>query len=167
VTEYLVPGPLSDEHRLDGFACGTESLDRWLVERARANMRTGASRTFVVTDGSSDVVAYYALSTGSVSRTATPRTHRHGAPQPVPVLLIGRFAVATAHQGAGLGHSLLQDALTRCARLSIHAGFMFVLVHPVDDAAETFWRRFGFIAAPTEERVLLLPTSHLSPPADP
>jgi predicted N-acetyltransferase YhbS len=117
---------------------------------------------FVVCDDSDTVVAYYSLSTGAVIRKDLPRVRRQGAPDPVPVLLIGRFAVATAHQGSGLGRSMLQDALARCVRLLDEVAFMFVLVHPVDDVANAFWRRFGFTPAPTDEPMLLLPISGLS-----
>ncbi|MCL2463782.1 MAG: GNAT family N-acetyltransferase [Micrococcales bacterium] len=156
------PELLADHHRLDGFTCGVESLDDWLAQRARVNSAAGASRVFVVCDPVDRVVAYYSLSTGSIVRRALPRGSRQGAPEPVPVLLIGRFAVAGAHQGGGLGRSLLQDALLRCARLLDEVAFMFVLVHPVDERAEAFWRRSGFISAPTDEPMLLLPIADLT-----
>lgn len=158
---YVAPEPLADHHRIDGFSCGVESLDDWLVKRARANSASGASRVFVVTDDSAAVVAYYSLSTGLIVRKTLPRDRPHGAPDPVPVLLVGRFAVAGTHQGGGLGRSLLQDALTRCARLLDEVAFMFVLVRPVDPSVDAFWRRFGFRPSPTGEPVLLLPTAEL------
>jgi GNAT superfamily N-acetyltransferase len=161
MTGYRQPEPLADHHLLDGFTCGIASLDDWLVTRARTNKANGASRVFVVADGAGAVVAYYSLSTGSIIRTDIPRAARHGAPQPVPVLLIGRFAVHQDHQGGGLRRSLLQDSLLRCARLAREIGFMFILVHPVDATADRFWRRFGFNPAPTSEPMLLLPTTHL------
>jgi GNAT superfamily N-acetyltransferase len=156
VTPFFAPEPLGEGHLLDEFESGVASLDDWLVRRARANADVGASQTFVVTDDAGAVVAYYALSMGSILRAAVPRAARQGAPHPVPVLLIGRFAVARRAQGQGVGRSLLQDALARCARLADEVGFMFVLVHPVDDSADAFWRRFGFVSAPTDEPMLLL-----------
>ena len=161
MSTYFAPEPLAAYHRIDGFTCGVESLDNWLTRRARTNSALGASRVFVVCDDTDTVVAYYSLSTGSIVRGTLPRDRRHGAPDPVPVLLIGRFAVASEHQGAGLGRSLLQDALARCARLLGEVAFMFVLVHPVDEAADAFWRRFGFRPAPTEEPMLLLSIADL------
>lgn len=166
MTGFFAPEPLADQHTLDGFTCGVESLDDWLVKRARSNSVSGASRVFVVCDDSDTVVAYYSLSTGSIVRRALPRERRHGSPDPVPVLMIGRFAVARAHQGAGLGRSLLQDALIRSARLVTEVALMFVLVHPVDDDADRFWRRFGFGPAPTEEPMLLLPIADITAAAE-
>lgn len=161
MSDLLAPTPLAEHHVLDAFACGASSLDDWLVKRARPNSASRASRVFVVTDRDDQVVAYYSLSVGSILRSQAPRARRHGAPESVPVLLIGRFAVAVSHQGEGVGRSLLQDALLRCARLLDEAGFMFVLVHPVDDAASAFWQRFGFVPAPTDEPMLLLPSAQL------
>jgi hypothetical protein len=54
------PQPLSATHGLEGFSCGEPSLDDWLRRRALLNQTTGASRTFVVTDESGQVLAYYA-----------------------------------------------------------------------------------------------------------
>jgi|GEM_PF-5501068 len=39
---------------------------------------------------------------------------------------------------------------------------MFVLVHPIDAAADALWRRFGFSPAPTEEPMLILPINDLT-----
>ncbi|ACQ82149.1 GCN5-related protein N-acetyltransferase [Beutenbergia cavernae DSM 12333] len=158
---FFAPEPLADHHRVDEFTCGVSSLDDWLKRRALSNATSGASQTFVVADPSDAVVAYYSLSTGSIMRGDLPRGRRHGTPQPVPVLLIGRFAVDVAHHGAGIGRSLLQDALQRCLRLTSQIGFMFVLVHPVNDAADGFWRKYGFVDAPTEQPMLLLPLDQL------
>lgn len=162
MSPLFAPEPLRDHHHLDGFRCGVDSLDEWLVRRARTNSASSASRVFVVPDDAGTVVAYYSLSTGSVLRDELPQPMRRATPQPVPVLLIGRFAVDGRYQGRGVGRSVLQDALVRCARLSREVGFMAVLVHPVDEKADAFWQRFGFLPAPTQEPMLLLPTAHLT-----
>lgn len=159
---FFAPEPLADRHRLGEFSCGVDSLDQWLTRRARTNSRSGASRVFVVCAEADVVVAYYSLSTGAVVRDTLPAALRRDTPQPIPILLIGRFAVDRRYQRQGLGRSLLQDALERCARLSQEVGFMAVLVHPVDEQAMTFWQRFGFIPAPTREPMLLLSTAHLT-----
>ncbi len=64
----------------------------------------------------------------------------------------------------------LQDVVVCCARLSHEVGFVAVLAHPVDESADAFWRRFGFVPAPTQEPMLALATSHLTgvtPPTAP
>jgi hypothetical protein len=51
------PVPLGEEHILDGFSCGKEVLDDWLLRRAGANQVSGATRTFVV-EADGRVVGY-------------------------------------------------------------------------------------------------------------
>lgn len=50
-----------DQHRTAGFNCGDTSLNHWLQQRALANQRSGATRTFAVCDGDGAVKAYVAL----------------------------------------------------------------------------------------------------------
>ncbi|RUX95317.1 GNAT family N-acetyltransferase, partial [Mesorhizobium sp. M2A.F.Ca.ET.040.01.1.1] len=45
------PVLLADSHDLDLFQSGTDSLDQWLRRRARANQVSGASRTYVIAEG--------------------------------------------------------------------------------------------------------------------
>ena len=163
MSTYGVSRPLDAAARLDGFSCGVESMDLWLTGRALANQEMGASRVYVICDDQGTVVAYYSLSAGSVLRMTVPRGRRHGAPDPVPILLIGRFAVDSRHHGLGLGASMLQDALVRCARLHREVAFMFVAVHPLDESAASFWRHHGFTETATKpSSVMLLDARHLT-----
>src|SRR3546814_20405179 len=77
-------------------------------------------------------------------------------PDKVPLLLIGRLAVASDFQGLGLGADLLADALRRCAAASEIAGARAVIVHAIDDDAVGFYARHGFIASPLGESVFLM-----------
>jgi nuclear transport factor 2 (NTF2) superfamily protein len=49
------------QHRVDGFSCGQETLDRWLRAYAGQSQRRDAARTFVTTDPDGNVVGYYTL----------------------------------------------------------------------------------------------------------
>src|SRR3546814_8200033 len=90
-------------------------------------------------------------------RAALPNAKlRKGMPDKVPLLLIGRLAVASDFQGLGLGADLLADALRRCAAASEIAGARAVIVHAIDDDAVGFYARHGFIASRSAE-----PTSEL------
>ena len=57
------PAPLTAEHELEEFNCGTNPLDDWLKRRARQNEASGASRTYVIAEGRR-VVGYYSLAAG-------------------------------------------------------------------------------------------------------
>ena len=161
----LRPEPLGPQHWLEAFRNGRHpSLDEWL--RGRAHLSEGLSaRTYVIcaARAANVVVGYYAISTAAAHRAALPGAKlRKGAPQEVPLLLIGRLAIDAAFQGQGLGGALLADALRRCAAASAIAGVRGVLVHAMDDEAAGFYQRFGFTNAPQlGERTLLLPVEML------
>lgn len=161
----LPPEPLGPQHKLEAFRNGRHpSLDEWLQGRAYPSEGLSA-RTYVICTArpANVVVGYYAISTAAAHRAALPSAKlRRGAPQEIPLLLIGRLAIDAAFQGQGLGAALLADALRRCAAASAIAGVRGVLVHAIDDEAAGFYQRFGFTrASPLGERTFLPPVELL------
>jgi GNAT superfamily N-acetyltransferase len=156
---YSRPEPLRGKHQLEGFGCGEESLDSWLHRRARHAEATGSARTFVTTADGERVVGYYALAIGQVEPDdATDRLLKgQPAKRPIPVLLIARLAVDERLHGNGLGSSLLQDALLRCAGVAETVGVRAVVAH-AEERARGFYDQFGFEASPTDplHRILLM-----------
>lgn len=63
----------------------------------------------------------------------------------IPVVLLGRLAVDRSVQGRGLGSWLLVDVLRRAQYLAEHIGIRAIEVDALDDAARTFYLKFGFI----------------------
>lgn len=151
------PQPLSAEHRLEDFACGESSLDDWLRRRALINQTTGASRTFVVTDESGQVLAYYALAAGAVSHQESPGTIRRNMPDPVPVMVLARLAVDQRLQGQQVGGALLKDALQRAVSVAQNIGVRAMLVHALNDRARQFYAHYGFVPSPANPMTLMLP----------
>jgi predicted N-acetyltransferase YhbS len=96
-------------------------------------------------------VGYYALAIGQVRPDDATERLLKGQPQkrPVPVLIVARLAVDRTHQRQGIGRSLLQDALLRCAGVAESVGVRAVVAHAHADAAE-FYEQFGFEASPTD-----------------
>ena len=78
-------------------------------------------------------------------------------PDPVPVMLLGRLAVARSHQGLGIARDLIQDAMLRTVRAAEIAGIRALLVHGLDDRAAGFYRKMGFVESPIDPLVLVLP----------
>lgn len=149
------PLPISSEDDVSQFECGEESLDDWL--RRLALRSEGASaRTYVVRDRGR-VVGYYCLATGGISRSNLPRRIRHGLPDPVPVMVLGRLAVDLQYQRSGIGGGLLKDALLRTLQVSEKVGVRALLVHAINDAAKAFYAAYGFVEFPTGTRTLFLP----------
>ncbi|MCI1730482.1 MAG: GNAT family N-acetyltransferase [Chiayiivirga sp.] len=150
------PQPLIDEHLLSEFECGEPTLDDWLKRRALANQLSGASRTFVVTDGSQQVYGYYALAAGAISLRLATSTVRRNMPDPVPVIVLARLAVDRRAQGIGLGAALLQDAVRRTVNVAQDAGIRALLVHALHDRAKQFYQHYGFQASPLHPMTLML-----------
>lgn len=136
---------LRDEHPVQDFACGIESLDGWLHRTARVAAATGTSATYVLCRGDR-VVGYYALAMSSVAHGDAPSRLRRGMPDPVPVVLLARLALDASEHGAGLGGDLLIDALRRCVRGAREFGARAVVVDAVDENAAAFYRHFDFVA---------------------
>jgi GNAT superfamily N-acetyltransferase len=150
------PGALLPHYQVGSFSCGQASLDDWLKRRALKSEGSSA-RTYVVCDGEI-VVAYYCIATGAVERTATPKAmQRHGMPNTIPVMILGRLAVDRHYQGRGIGGGLLRDATLRVLHLSGSVGCAALLVHAIDQESAEFYRRYGFIEFPAGGKTLFLP----------
>lgn len=155
---YRPPDPLEKQHRLDDFDSGEPALDEWLKRHALPAHSAGSARVYVTTLEDETVVGYYALAAAQVApEEATERALR-GQPQtrPVPAILLARLAVDRAHQGAGLGRSLLQDVMLRCLDAAEAIGARVLLVHAKHDAAKSWYLQYGFEESPTDPLHLLM-----------
>jgi GNAT superfamily N-acetyltransferase len=150
------PEPISAAHDLTSFDCGNEDLNDWLKRRALASEGRSA-RTSVLCDGQR-VAGYYCLATGSIERESLSSAKlRKNLPNPIPILVLGRLAIALDYQGRGLGKALLKDAILKTIAASEIAGVRALVVHAIDDAATRFYQKHGFIPSPLNDRALLLP----------
>lgn len=155
------PCPLHDGHDLTTFNCTEPELESWFRQRARKNQQEGATRCFVVCDGTT-VVGYYALAAGSVLHAQAPGNIRRNMPDPIPVVILGRLAIHTDYQGRGLGADLLKDAVLRSLRLSRDMGIRALLCHAISEKAKQFYLHHGFIESPNEPMTLMLNLSKLA-----
>jgi predicted N-acetyltransferase YhbS len=154
------PEPLAPRHRLDGFFCGAPQLDDWLERRAQANQASGASRTFVACD-SGVVVAYYALASSAVSVETSPGRFRRNMPEPIPVVVLARLAVAQSRHGRGIGRALVQDAARRVIHAADAIGIRGLIVHALSEDAAAFYRRIGFDPSPLDPMTLMVTLANL------
>jgi GNAT superfamily N-acetyltransferase len=149
------PTLLTKYHQLGDFCCGVVTLDDWLKKRAYPNQISGASRTYVVTDGER-VAGYYSLASGALALADAPCSIRRNMPDPVPVGILGRLAIDRSFHGKGLGVALLQDAVVRIAQAAGIIGIRGVLVHAISLEAKTFYQYHGFVESPTQPMTLIL-----------
>ena len=160
------PEPLSDRHQFASFDSGVPSLDDWLKRRAVQNQASGASRTFVTCENDT-VVGYYALASSAVAPSATPGRFRRNMPDPIPVVVLGRLAVARSFQGKGLGRALFQDAARRVIHAAEVIGIRGMLVHAISEEAKTFYLRLGLDESPLEPMTLMVTIADLRSALDP
>jgi GNAT superfamily N-acetyltransferase len=148
------PEALRDAHDTDGFDSGEPTLDIWLARRARANQISGASRTYVACRGRT-VVGYHALASGGIDLDAAPGGLRRNMPDPLPVVVLGRLAIARAEQGQGLGRALLRDASLRVLQAAERVGVALLVVHALSDRAKQFYLGCGFKESPLDPMTLM------------
>jgi GNAT superfamily N-acetyltransferase len=153
--------PLSAEHVVAGFDCGSVAQSEWLVQHAMQAHRAGLSRVYVVRgldQPDTRIVGYYALAAGSVAPADASRRMMQGAGRyHQPVVILTRLGVDRAVQGTGLGRALVVDALRRIATASEVIGVRALLIHCESEAARDFYLRLAkFDPGPTDPMHLLL-----------
>ncbi len=151
---------LTDGHHLEGFDCGRESLNAWLVGQGLRAQASRTARTYVWTQaGSAAVMAYYSIAPTQVVRADLPSARLAGGYSVIPAYLLARLALDRALHGQGLGGQLLLDALDRIAIAAGHGGGRLVVVDALDDAADAFYRRHDFVAVAGTSRLYLKVTT--------
>ena len=149
------PEKLQPEHDLSKFDCGEPVLNDWLRRRALQNQQNGASSTYVVLD-KQRVAGYYSLAAGSVARETAPGRVRRNAPDPVPLVVLGRLAIDQDYQGQGLGRALVRDAILRILQAADIIGVRAILVHALSENAKRFYEECGFTASPINPLTLMI-----------
>jgi GNAT superfamily N-acetyltransferase len=141
---------LRPDHSVEGFDCGREQLNRYLLRYAWQNQQAGASQTYVgmVDDA---VVGFYTLAVGQVSREEAPSRLTKGlARHPVRIMLLARLGVDRRWQGQGIGKALLKDAMLRTLQAADIVGIRAFAVHAKDEDAKRFYEHFDFIPSPVD-----------------
>jgi hypothetical protein len=154
VGAVTAPRPLQADDDRAAFDCGRPSLNAWFQRHAWANHASGITRTNVICDPASGLVAgYVSLSAAQIERALLPKPQRRNKPDPIPVTLLGQLAIATTCQGQGHAKSLLGFALrSAVAAAAGHVGSYAVITHPLDDAVRAFYARFHFEDLPGDSK---------------
>ena len=153
MAEVTPPRPLAEDDDRGHFDCGRESLNAWFQRHAWHNHAAGISRTSVICDTETKLIAgYVTLSAAQIEREFLAKQDRRNKPDPLPATLLGQLAVHRTHQGQGHARSLLLFALTAALRASREVGSFGVLTHPLDEPVRQFYRRWGFEDVPFDPR---------------
>lgn len=159
--QFSPPEKLTSSYDLSQFACGESSLDNWLKRRALQNEEAGASRTYVLRAGR-EIAGYYALATGAIAHEEATGKVRRNMPDPVPVIILGRLAIASKFQGRGIGTALLRDAVLRIVQAAEIAGIRAILVHAISDQAKRFYEKHGFTPSPADPMTLMITVAEVA-----
>ena len=156
----LIITSLGKQHDRKLFDCGERSLNQYLQRYATQDIKRRVNRVFVATppDEPKHIIGYYGLSAGSLDAVELPEALQRRLPKyPVPIVLLGRLAIAKSYQRKGLGSILLADALQRIAQASQVMAVYAVVVDALNDRAAEFYKQFGFIPLPSQPLKLFLP----------
>lgn len=141
---------LQRDFAVEGFDCGKDALNRFLIRHALQSQQAGASQTYCAI-ADEEIAGYYTLVVGQVEYEGAPERLRKGlAHHPVPIMLLARLAIAIPWQGKGLGAGLLKDGMARTLQAADIAGIRAFAVHAKDDEAKAFYERFDFLPSPSD-----------------
>jgi GNAT superfamily N-acetyltransferase len=151
--------PLDSTHDKSSFSCGKEMLDNYFWKQAKQDVKRKLAACFVSIDQDSNKIkGYYTLSSNSILNELIPDFFKKNLPNSysdIPTILLGRLAIVKDFQGKGFGAMLLMDALKRCFEISGSVGAFAIIVDPLDDAAEQFYAKYGFVKLPDSGKMFL------------
>lgn len=137
---------LTEQHLLDDFDCGVDSLNRWLTTIALRADRQGTARVYVWTQRDDDrVMAYFSINPTQVSREDDGISKSAAVLDRVPAFMISKLAVDQSIQGQGNGRDLVFDAIGRIVGVAQLGGGRLIVVDAIDDSAHAFYRKLDFI----------------------
>jgi ribosomal protein S18 acetylase RimI-like enzyme len=150
--------PLAGSHNRQGFDCGRQELNSWLLQVARQHQEKGLSKIFVATlpEEPDFICGYYALTLAELENRYLPDAMKKKMPRRIPGVRLGRLAVDRKYQGKGLGELLLVDALNRAHRIYTEAGGIGLFVDAIDVRAADYYHRLGFKSSPDNPLLLFL-----------
>lgn len=162
MTEYAPVEPLTGDHDLTTFDCGSEAQSTWLRSYATIAQQADTARVYVIRPhGERRVAGYYALSAGQIEfEAASSRLARGTGRHPIPVVVLTRLGVDLRDQGSGLGRELVYDAFLQTAAIADRLGARALLIECESPRAAAFYHRLdpGFEELPGSplEIVLLM-----------
>jgi hypothetical protein len=149
---------LNHSHKKGEFDCGNETLNTYLHRQAKQDVQRHLSACFIMEGNNNLVDGYYTLSNGCIDRNLIPddlKSKLTKSYNNLPIPLLGRLARDKNQDGKRLGEKLLFDALKRCYDASSAIGSMAVVVDPIDQEAQGFYLKYGFILLPDSHKMLL------------
>lgn len=150
---------LDKKHNKNEFDCGKELLNNYLKNQAGQDIKRKISACFVLSESDTNLIqGYYTLSNNSIPLSDFSEKSQKKLPKSytsIPTTLLGRLAIDIKSQGKGIGKILLIDALKRSYEIAKEIGSFAVVVDPIDEEAEKFYQKYGFIKLPDSEKMFI------------
>lgn len=106
--------PYDRNFKRENFDCGIPSLNNYILKNVSKDVLAGACVCFVTVNEENEVMAYYTLSSDSLSKELAPEAYLKKIKYDYfPVTLLGRRAVKKRHSGKGIVKLLLFEVLKR------------------------------------------------------
>jgi|SRR5690606_14231435 len=149
---------LDKKHNREDFDCGKELLNNYLKTQAGQDIKRKLSACFVLSGNGTNIQGYYTLSNNSIPLSSFSKHIQKKLPKSyhsIPTTLLGRLAIDKKYQGQGIGKILLIDALKRSYEISQKMGSFAVVVDPIDEEAEKFYKKYDFIKLPDSKKMFI------------
>lgn len=151
--------PLTKQHDRAAFRCASSPLNTYLQQIARKDAERHVAAVFVMVDDAvpTTIVGYYTLSAFTVEVAELPEAMQKKLPRypRLPATLLGRLA--RHERFPGVGSLLLMDALARAHQKAADIASLAVVADAKDEAALTFYRKFGFLQLGSDPNRVFLP----------
>ncbi len=151
---------INNSHDRESFDSGNASLDYFLKNLSGQFERKNLGRTHVLIEqGKPAIKGYCTLATGAIPFENIPiaRKKKVSPHLPVPILLIGKLAVALKEQGKGYATAILREVFRLALNISQSVAIHAVLVSAIAPQAFAFYEHKGFIPLLDQANHLFLP----------
>jgi len=156
---------LNDRHNCEPFCSEEESLNIYIKQYARQDIRKNVAKAHVLIDEPClDVLGFYTLSSYCVEIAYFDNVYpKRNLPRydQIPATLLGRLAVSKDFAGRGLGEILLMNALRRSLDYSKEIGSIAVVVDALNEKSARFYLRYEFIETKDNPLKLFYPISKI------
>lgn len=115
---------------------------------ARQHIQKGISRTFVLIDSDrpKEIIGFFTLTLCEVRIEKLPPSFAKKYPSKVPGVKLARLAIERRWQRQGFGEILMVEAMQRALLVAENAGGIGLFVDALDEVAQTYYTRYGFVS---------------------
>jgi GNAT superfamily N-acetyltransferase len=152
---------LDSTHDRKNFDCGVEPLNRYLQQIAHQHLTKSIATTYVLVEDDAaipkPILGFFTLTVCELHGEQVPLKWAKRLPEKIPAFRLGRLAVASDQQGAGLGKMLVFEAVRRVATVAAVASGIGLVVDAKDEAAGAFYTELGFEPAQLSPLTFFMP----------